>query len=259
MAIRYDKDLNAEIRRTVSNFNKKIRRLEATEQEIIPESITIKELKTTYKDRKQLKRRLRQLRDFSKRGAERVLITPGGAEMTVWEYETGKADYTMVKRRYLKQIKLGQFKAPSPYLKKDSEQNVMDKLEEMGRSFKELSQNQLEFVQKMVNREIKNRYYSDVFKTNVLNKLKTVLSDKGYNASILERLSNFTGDELLMMYKNEQALQDIMEYGDTLGMTNQSTVTSKMHPEATISRGQFDDIVEKMVNNLPRYEKQYKK
>lgn len=260
MAIRYDKELSSELRRTVANFNKKIQRLEATEQEILPDKTSVKELKEIYKDRRQLKRKLKQLRKFSERGMEEVMLTPGGAELTKWEYETQRADYIMVKRRLTKQVKLGQVVAKSPYLKKDDTQNAEDKLEEMKKSFKDLSQKELEFVKKIIDTEIKDRYYADIFKRNFLAKFETVLREQGYPEEVIERLKDFSGEELLLMYRSEQAIQDIMEFSDTLGMkTPTNEVRSTIHREMTISRNQFDRIVEQMVNNLPRYERQYKK
>lgn len=260
MAIRYDKNLNAEIRRTVSNFNKKVRRLEATEQEIIPDKTSVKELKEIYKDRRQLKRRLRQLQKFSERGMEKVMITPGGAELTKWEYETERADYIMVKRRLGRQVKLEGPHIPSPYLKKDTTQNAEDKLAEMKKSFKDLSQSELEFIRDIIDKEIKVKYYADTFKNNFLLKFETTLRENGYSEDIITRLKAFSGEELLRMYKSEQTIQDIMEFGDTLGMRiDVKEVKSKTHPEVTISRTQFDNIVAQMVNNLPRYEREYMK
>lgn len=259
MAIRYDKNFNKEIQKVVKNFNAKITRLEATEQEILPDKTSVKELKTIYKDRRQLKRKLKQLRKFSEKGMEKVLITPGGAEMTQWEYETGRADYTMVKRRLGKKVKLeGVIK--SPYLKREETQNAIDKLDEMKKSFKDLSQSELEAIKTMLDKEIKNRYYEDIFKRNFLTKFEATLRDGGYSSEIIEQFKTMTGEELLLMYKKEQAIQDIMEFSDTLGMRpGVKEVTSKLYGEATISKSQFDAIVEQMVNNLPRYMREYKK
>lgn len=259
MAIRYDKNFNKEIQKVVKNFNAKITRLEATEQEILPDKTSVKELKTIYKDRRQLKRKLKQLRKFSEKGMEKVLITPGGAEMTQWEYETGRADYTMVKRRLGKKVKLeGVIK--SPYLKREETQNAIDKLDEMKKSFKDLSQSELEAIKTMLDKEIKNRYYEDIFKRNFLAKFEATLRDGGYSSEIIEQFKTMSGEELLLMYKKEQAIQDIMEFGDTLGMrAGVKEVKSKIYKEVTISKSQFDAIVEQMVNNLPRYIREYKK
>lgn len=259
MAIRYNKEFNKEIRQVVKNFNDKIRRLEKTEQEILPEKTSVSELKTIYKDRRQLKRKLRQLQKFSERGMEEVLITPGGAEMTKWEFETGKADYTMVKRRLGRKVKLeGTIK--SPYLKREETQNAIDKLEEMKKSFKNLSQTELESVKNMIDREIKNRYYEEIFKRNFLSKLEAALQDGGYSPEIIRQFQSMSGEELLLMYKKEQAIQDIMEFSDSLGMRpGVKEVKSKSYLDVTISKSQFDAIVEQMVNNLPRYLRDYKK
>ena len=264
MAIRYDKNFNKEIQKVVKNFNAKITRLEATEQEILPEKTSVKELKTIYQDRRQLKRKLKQLRKFSEKGMEKVLITPGGAEMTQWEYETGKADYTVAKRRLGKQVKAGLSKPKSPFLKSEELQNAEDKLSEMKKSFKDYSQSELEFIQNIVNKELKHKYYEEIFKRNLLAKFETIIQERGIaeemgEKGIISRLQKFSGEELLKIYKDVQGLSSIMEYGDTLGMKNKIKLKSQAHKGVYIEKTDFDDMVEKFINDLSIYEKMYKK
>ena len=58
MAIRYDKKLNAEINRTIRNFNQKIARLEKEERELLPSKITKKQIKESVYTRNELNRKL---------------------------------------------------------------------------------------------------------------------------------------------------------------------------------------------------------
>ena len=264
MAIRYDKEFNKEIQKVVKNFNAKVARLEATEQEIIPDKTSVKELKTIYKDRPQLKRKLKQLRKFSERGMEKVLVTPGGAEMTRWEFETGRADYIVAKRRIARTVKNDKTRTVSPFLKNEEVQNAEDKLSEMKKSYQEFSQSELNFINKLVSRELQRVYYEENFKVNLIRKFETIIHERGeydekYNEDLIRRLQKFTGAELLQIYKGEQGLSSIMEYADTDGMLQVTKLKSQAHKGAYIDKSRFDDIVESFVNNLSIYEKKYKK
>ena len=264
MAIRYNKEFNKEIQQVVKNFNAKIARLEATEQEILPDKTSVKELKTVYQDRRQLKRKLRQLRSFSERGMEKVLLTPGGAEMTRWEFETGRADYIAAKRRIARTVKAGKATTKSPFLKNEELQNAEDKLSEMKKSYQQFTQSELNFINKLVDKELKHIYYEENFKVNLIRKFETIVhekrgDDEKYNEELVRRLQKFTGAELLQIYKGEQGLSSIMEYADTEGMLQSTQLKSQAHVGAYIDKTRFDDIVEAFVNNLSIYEKKYKK
>ena len=55
MAIRYNQELNTSINSIIRNYNAKITRLErAAEEYILPEKISVKELKETAKTRKEI-------------------------------------------------------------------------------------------------------------------------------------------------------------------------------------------------------------
>lgn len=259
MSIRYDKNFNAEIQKIVKNFNAKINRLERQEQEIKPEKTSVSELKKIYQDRRQLKRKLRQLKAFSERGAEKVFITPGGVEMTEWEYETGRADYIMVKRRIAKQVRIETPKTPSPYLKNERVQNAEDRLREMQKSFKDLTLSELRKAQANINTEISRRMTESTFKNNLLKRLGSALETRGYDSSILDRFKQFSGEELLMIYNNEAELEDIMNFSNTLTELLETTEMTSRDGNVSISSTQFDQILKRMVNRLPYYEKSYKK
>ena len=120
MAIRYDKQLSREIARTVRNFNAKVRRLEKIRRELVPERVSVASLKEEFTSRADLKRRLRELRGFSTRGAERIITTSGGVEITRYEYNILKQRAKVAKIRLSRQItELGKIE-PAVYGKKQA-------------------------------------------------------------------------------------------------------------------------------------------
>lgn len=120
MAIRYDKQLSREIARTVRNFNAKVRRLEKIRRELVPERVSVASLKEEFTSRADLKRRLRELRGFSARGAEEIITTKGGAKTTRYEYKMIKERARISKIRISRTLtEIGKI-APTVYGKKQA-------------------------------------------------------------------------------------------------------------------------------------------
>lgn len=72
--------------RAVSNFNKKIRELQAEENKLyLPEEINYKEAKENITTRKELNRLVNSLRRFQRQGAEDLYTTQAGESITKWE------------------------------------------------------------------------------------------------------------------------------------------------------------------------------
>lgn len=72
--------------RAVSNFNKKIRELQAEENKLyLPDEINYKEAKENITTRKELNRLVNSLRRFQRQGEEDLYTTQAGESMTKWE------------------------------------------------------------------------------------------------------------------------------------------------------------------------------
>ena len=103
MAIRYDRKLNQEINKVIRNFNQKVARLEKEERELLPSKITKKELKRETGTRTELKRRLKELQKFSKRGAEEIVTTKEGFRLTRYDINVLKTQRSRAKRQLTKE------------------------------------------------------------------------------------------------------------------------------------------------------------
>ena len=70
----------------VSNFNKKINKLQAEEKRLyLPESINYKEAKENITTRSELNRIINSLKRFNREGSEELYITKAGEQLTKWE------------------------------------------------------------------------------------------------------------------------------------------------------------------------------
>lgn len=105
MAIRFDGELNSKINRVVAQFNKKVKYLESQGNKYLPDTITVHELKYSFRTRRELNRELERLLAFNKKGAEEIIKTKGGARMTRWERENLPRQLRVAQYRLNKQIK----------------------------------------------------------------------------------------------------------------------------------------------------------
>lgn len=93
--IRWKRGDYVSLGRAVSDFNKKVNRLEADKRKLyLPVLLNYNEVKENIKSRQELKRVVNSLRRFLKEGAEDVVTTDGGVKITKWE----KNELSMLKR-----------------------------------------------------------------------------------------------------------------------------------------------------------------
>ena len=98
MVIRYDKKLNREIRKIVTNYNAKIKRLQGKSGLVIPSRITIRGLKSRTRNRNDLRRLMKNLTEFTKRGGEQN-ITIKGRTIPRYQYKQAQRFRSLIKRR----------------------------------------------------------------------------------------------------------------------------------------------------------------
>ena len=84
--IRYDDEYNANIARIVSNYNRKVARLNKAGARLLPQKASVRSLKAEYTNRGELNRRLRELQRFSRRGSENI-VTIDGKEFTAYDVD----------------------------------------------------------------------------------------------------------------------------------------------------------------------------
>lgn len=98
MTIRYDKKINNEIRRIVNNYNAKIKRLEGRTDVSVPSKIYTKEIKEGIKNRADLRRKLKNLQEFTKKGGEKN-ITVKGRTLPQYQYKQAQRYRNLISRR----------------------------------------------------------------------------------------------------------------------------------------------------------------
>lgn len=97
MAIRYDTKLKNRMSRIVRNYNAKIKRLSGKGYDL-PSKIAVRTLKSSTRNRADLNRKLKNLQEFTKRGAEKN-ITVKGREIPQYKYKQIQRYRGLISRR----------------------------------------------------------------------------------------------------------------------------------------------------------------
>ena len=239
MAIRYDRKLNKEIYQTVYAFNKKIRSLNKNDPNIkIPNLISTKDLKTTdpqnplYSyNRRDLKRRLREMRRFLKPGQEQVVVTPAREVFSKWEFNNLQIMRRSAINSIKKQIKSLQEnkityagrKQKYTYAQMGSSQymNLLQKLDYLeNHKLIEISGETLSYYRKFLKANTRPRRDKE-WKENFLDIILKIGYEYGYNVeNIRQKLNKLTVDQFIKLFNSERLLKDMTYYYKLLMETN---------------------------------------
>lgn len=86
--IKWRKEDEARLKKAVSDFNNKIKRLEKEENLLyLPDTIKYTDTRQDIKTRAEYNRRINALESFMKKGAEDLTITKGGEGLSKWEWQ----------------------------------------------------------------------------------------------------------------------------------------------------------------------------
>lgn len=97
--IRWKKGDYIRLGQAVASFNRKIKELQVDELEYLPELQNYEDLKKDILSRKELNRVINSLKAFNTEGAETLVKTKAGEELTFWEFkEVKKARTRAIKR-----------------------------------------------------------------------------------------------------------------------------------------------------------------
>lgn len=233
MAIRYDVKLNQEINKTIRNFNQKIARLEKAERDLLlPTKITKKQLKQSYYNRTDLRRKLQEMQRFSQRDVEQTLKTKSGVVISKYDYENLKRESKLVKSQLTREIHRLEKASPRVlgklqdttfaqtgdqyYLNLKARRKALEKGDILS-----LKPEEFKRYKNLVSKTAKNkRYYNNVFKDNYLQMLTDLGYYYGYDkvklAELKEKMMELDSSEFLKLFREEKSIQAITEYYPTI-------------------------------------------
>jgi len=230
MAIRWNSQLKAELRATVKSFNAKIRRLQnkGVTAALLPDMISSKEIQRGITSRRDLERRLSQLRDFTSAGV--VERSEGGVYGTnqLFLYRVGEANKAInqIKQEY---NRIEAIPTRYPMMKSEYQANLDAKMEYLSRDIRKLDVRQLNIF----NRNLLTYEQKTIKDENFYNNFAKMIMFNAYQAGlpadltsrILSKFDKFTPAELLEMYATEptfNAVKEMYERGKKEGYQKDS-------------------------------------
>ena len=227
MAYRISKDSEKELKRVISKFNSKVKRLESVDREIdIPEKESIKAIKDRVNSKWDLNREIDRLERFTKRNAEDLIKNKSGVVMSRWEYENLQREQKRLSARLLREIeRYGNIK-PKEFGKEQSvtyAQMGDEKLSNLkarqkaisSKSISKLNRTQMKDLQTLLNktaanyRKDKEIFYDNYIDGTLLNTAYFIGYDEEKIKYIKEKLSELSPTQFTKAFEQEQALKDI--------------------------------------------------
>lgn len=227
MAIRYDKELQKEINRTIKNFNQKIARLEKEGRELLPEKVTKKEIISEVDTRYALRKRLKELQRFSRRGAEEIITLGEGARLTKYDYEEIKRSQKALKQSLTKKIKkyesepirVGGKKQDSTFAQSGDKTylNLVARRKALDKKLENLNKEKLESLRGLIKRSKRSSFYYDsMFMINYIDSLNSTANYYGYDKrklnKIKEKLLTLKPKEFTDLFNEDKLINAIMDY-----------------------------------------------
>lgn len=251
--IRYDKKLNKEIDDTLRRYNNKITRLARQRSNyILPQKVTKDDLMEVSYTRRDLQRRLSNLRKFNERGAEKSILTSQGYAISKYELDYLKREQSRVKRKINREIKRYETIKPTTYGKQEARTfaqmgdtnylNALARLQAVSKDITALSQEQLINYRKLLYSAGKNRdYLAESFKLGYIDMMTQVGYTAGYDPEKLEllkeKLKDLDPTQMYELYRNEKSIKSVSDYYYVLS-------DGKIDPE------QFTQDVTNLYDNL---------
>lgn len=265
MAIRFDKKLNREINRVVSNFNSKIKRLEKSERDLLlPEKVSIRELKKSVTSRSELRRQLASLSRYSRRGAEETIRTLGGVELSRYELDETIRETRRIKASLTRQINRISNITPTVFGVRQSatysqmglEQlsNLKARRQTLETDIKKLNKiDYKDFKKQLQLNKQKEKYRSEIFMSNYIDKMLFNLGyfigyDKDKIKEIKDKLMQLDEKQFLKLFETDEGIRAIRDYYPEIHRNNVEKITDDV-----------TNLYDSLLANIDSMIKDYKK
>lgn len=270
MAIRYDKKLNQEMNRIIRNFNQKISRLEKQNKELLlPNKITKQEIKENVHTRKELLRKLQELKRYSKRDIEKTIILDSGVAISKYEYENIKIEARRLKQSLAREIKIKQVKPiriggllqDSTFAQSGDKNylNLVARYKALNKHLENLDADEIKRYKMLINKSKRNsRYYDNIFMGNYLKALDDTGDFYGVEKwkieEIKEKLLTLDSKDFTKLFNEDKLVEAILDYSMTDKARMKKRGINVMAVKEDVNE-LFDALYEKIDVILEEYEK----
>ena len=207
--IRYDKAYNQKISRVVSNFNRKVRRLEKEEAKLLPSTVSVREIKALFTNRRDLNTYLRDLQRFSKRGAEDI-VKVKGKEYTKYDIDVFRHRLARERRAIAQEIKDESGRQTKyPMQHNITLQNMLTRQERLTSAWYDILDSKLS--ESIGNYQRKIETYDNLFDI-MFQDAYIVDFEESKIQHIKEKLLELSPSKLMQALENRPEIQAIFEY-----------------------------------------------
>lgn len=250
MAIRWNSQLKSEVRKTVKSFNAKIRRLQqkGVTAALLPDMISSKEIRQGISNRRELEKRLAQLREFTSAGI--VERSEGGVMGTnqLFIYRVGEANKA-VKAIQEEYNKIEAIQTRYPMMKSEYQANLESKMQYLSRDIRKLNVQQIQIFNKnLLTPEQKTirdeQFYRNFNKMIFFNAYKASLSP-ALVARIASNVDKFTPAELLELYATEPTFRTVKELYEMGKYEGQEKSDEEIEEEYEALAGRMEEVLSK--------------
>ena len=248
MAIRYDSQLKSQIRKTVKSFNAKIRRLESkgVSAALLPDKISSKEIQAGMQNRRDLRKRLQQLDEFSSAGI--VEESQGGllGTDTLFQYRQGEAN------RAIKEInkeynRIADLQTTTPMMQGEYAANLRAKMNYLARDVRSLDIKQINIFNKNLltpeQRAVKDEQFYQNFNRMLFYDAYAAGLRPDLIRRISEKLEQLTPEQLLELYRTEPSFKAVTDVYMRTKQSQQVSERDEIEEQFEALEGRIDEIL----------------
>ena len=213
MAIKISRELNAELRNTVRNFNKKVVRAENRGFRNLPDLVKVSELKARYQTNTQLVREIRRLQNFKRGDILTRIENQGGAKAVSWQFDYVKSNLNDAKdyfeREYERVSKrTGKFPGERLYL-----DTIASKIKLLEQNINFMSQSQFRSAKSAVSEFYNAPKARDKQYRGFLSEVEWVMEKTGIpqekRDEFFKKFSKLTPSQFLYAYDNNDIIDKV--------------------------------------------------
>lgn len=215
MAIRFDSDLNARMRKDVRNFNKKILRAERRGFRNLPNTVKVSELKSRYKTRGELVRELDRLKNFNRGDILTRVENQGGAKAVKWQLDFIRANAKNARQHFEREyerISKRTLKYPGERMYLDT---ISAKINLLDENITYMSQEQFRSALSAVTEYYNEPAYRESQYRGFLNEVEWVMDRTGISEErkneFFKKFGKLTATQFLYAYDNNDIIKRIYE------------------------------------------------
>lgn len=252
MAIKYDADLNNEIRRIVKNFNQKRNRALKRGFSYLPNKAFVSEIKTSFDNRTDLKRYLRELEKFNKLKdyALETVETLGGGRTSRYNLMYIKDNLKDTKAFFDRQIaEANELFASDPYsiARREYLFNLEQKRRYLDINIMNLDQSGIRTFQKYTAQALNYNKSNITAYKGFLSGVEQIMKNAGMDQKrinqLYEKMANISPAQFIKMYRKSDVIAKLYD-----------VIPSPSHGKSMINTSdeEVEDLVEKFMDEFTK-------